>query len=246
MQILRALALTALAGGVFASTASADVRLTIQRGHVTLIAKDATVRQILAEWARVGQAKIVNAERVPGGLVTLELIDVPEQQALDVVLRAVSGYVAAPRATPVANGSVFDRIVVMPTTVAPAAPPSAAPAAAAAFGQQPPRPVFDDQEDDKNFSLPPGVTRPPVFAVPTPPVTNGQRPPAVFSPTATQVPPVFQPPTPSPAPPVAPYPGAPTATAPVGVAVPGMVVPAPAPQPGQPGQFVPGIPGQPQ
>jgi hypothetical protein len=49
------------------STASADVQLTMQNGRVTLVAKDATVRQILAEWARVGHTKIVNLEAVPGG-----------------------------------------------------------------------------------------------------------------------------------------------------------------------------------
>jgi len=31
------------------------LQLTIQDGRVSLIAKDATVRQILAEWARIGQ-----------------------------------------------------------------------------------------------------------------------------------------------------------------------------------------------
>src|SRR2546430_12461167 len=103
------------------STASADVRLTIQNGRVSLAAKDATLRQILAEWARVGQTKIVNAERVPGGPVTLQLTNVPEQQALDTLLRSLAGYVAAPRPTTAANLSVFDRIVVMPTLAAPAA-----------------------------------------------------------------------------------------------------------------------------
>ena len=42
------------------TTASADVQLTIQNGRVSLVAKDATVRQILTEWARVGDTKIVN------------------------------------------------------------------------------------------------------------------------------------------------------------------------------------------
>ena len=79
------------------TTASADVQLTIQNGRVSLVAKDATVRQILTEWARVGDTKIVNIERVPGGPVTLELTNVPEAQALDVVLRSLSGYIAAPR-----------------------------------------------------------------------------------------------------------------------------------------------------
>ena len=80
-----------------ASTAFADVQLTMQNGRVTLVAKDATVRQILAEWAKVGHAKIVNMERVPGGPISLELINVPEAQALDVLLRSLSGYITAPR-----------------------------------------------------------------------------------------------------------------------------------------------------
>src|SRR5947199_273211 len=100
------------------STASADVRLTIQDGRVSLVAKDATLRQILAEWARVGQTKIVNAERVPGGPVTLQLTNVPEEQALATLLRSLTGYVAAPRPTDAGNLSQFDRIVVVPTIAA--------------------------------------------------------------------------------------------------------------------------------
>ena len=37
-----------------ASTASAEVQLSILNGRVTLKAKDATLRQIMQEWARVG------------------------------------------------------------------------------------------------------------------------------------------------------------------------------------------------
>jgi hypothetical protein len=80
------------------ATASADVRLTMHDGKVSIVAKDATVRQILTEWARVGQTKIVNVERIPGGPTTLELTDVPEAQALEVLLRSLSGYITAPRA----------------------------------------------------------------------------------------------------------------------------------------------------
>ena len=76
--------------------------------------------------------QIVNVERIPGAPVTLELRDVREEQALDVLLRSVSGYLAAPRATTIANASAFDRILVMPTSVGAG---SAAPPAAA---QQPP------------------------------------------------------------------------------------------------------------
>ena len=49
---------------LLAPAASADVRLTIHNGQVNLSATDATVRQILAEWARVGQTTIVNADRM--------------------------------------------------------------------------------------------------------------------------------------------------------------------------------------
>ena len=86
-----------------AATASADVQLSMQNGRVTIVAKDASVRQILTEWARVGNTKIVNVERVPGGPITLELRNVPESQALEVLLRTLSGYIAAPRAVDAAN-----------------------------------------------------------------------------------------------------------------------------------------------
>src|SRR4051812_42337301 len=88
---------------LIASTASAEVNVTIQNGLVTIVAKDVTVRQILAEWARVGQAKIVNAERLPGGPVTMELTNMPEAMVLDTLLRGAAGYVAAPRPTTVAG-----------------------------------------------------------------------------------------------------------------------------------------------
>src|SRR6266850_2025104 len=98
----KTLTVAAAAWLISASTASADVHLTMQNGRVSIVAKDATVRQILTEWARVGQTKIVNVERIPGGPVSLELSNVPEAQALDVLLRALSGYITAPRAVGVA------------------------------------------------------------------------------------------------------------------------------------------------
>src|SRR4051812_14892586 len=106
---------TLLAGlAIWVCTASAvyaDVRLTMQDGRVSIVAKDATIRQILAEWARVGNTKIVNLERIPGGPVTLELTNVTETHALEVLLRSLSGYIVAPRAVEGAGLSRFDRIV---------------------------------------------------------------------------------------------------------------------------------------
>ena len=228
------------------STASAEVKVTMNGGRVSIVAKDATVRQILTEWARVGQTKIVNVERVPGGPMTLELQDVPEAQALEVLLRTLSGYITAPRAVEAANLSRFDRIIIMPTVASARPAPSAAPAPV--FQQTPPQytqPIAtDDDPDDRptppnapNMPVPPN--RGPVFnTFPQPQVVNPQ----------TGAPAAFpgQPPTAvggvpqsgaQPAQPTTPF-NSPVPTAPDGgVAVPGLVAPPPQ-QPGQPSQPV--------
>src|SRR5262245_14636333 len=121
MQLFRASVFSVAAFLAASLPASAEVQLAMQNGRVTIVAKDATLRQILTEWARVGQTKVVNIERVGGAAMTLQLTNVPEQEALDVLLRSVSGYLAAPRPTSVPNLSRFDRILLMPTSVAPRA-----------------------------------------------------------------------------------------------------------------------------
>ena len=247
----KALALAAAMWLAMASTARADVQITLQNGRVSLVAKDATVRQILTEWAKVGHTKIVNLERIPGGPVTLELRNVSEQQALDVLLRSVSGYMAAPRATMLADASAFDRIIVMPTSVAPRAPVAAAPAptfqppGTVVASQFPPQQAEDNSDDERpttNVQVP---ARGPVFsAFPRPQIVNPQQGnPQQGAPTAA--PGVFPTGQQSSSPPPA-YPAAPGTqpTSPFGgVAVPGMIVPAP-PQPGaQPATGQPQPPG---
>ena len=75
-----------------ASSASAQVlSLEFHDGRVRLIAENVPVSRILEEWARLGGTKIVNGERVPGAPVTLQLTDVPERQALEIVLRGAAG-----------------------------------------------------------------------------------------------------------------------------------------------------------
>jgi hypothetical protein len=108
------------AAGLLALTSSAafaqQVQLTIKDGRVTLKTENATVRQILDEWTRVGQTKIVNADKVTGQPLTLSLIDVPEREALDTVMRQAAGYAVVERAGDVPNASTFDRILVMART----------------------------------------------------------------------------------------------------------------------------------
>jgi hypothetical protein len=101
-----------------------DLSLEIKDGRVTLVAENVTVRQILAEWARVGQTRIVNGDRVSGGPLSLRLDGVPEARALDTLLRGVAGYMAAPRPADQMSASLYDRILIMPTSSAPPTSPA--------------------------------------------------------------------------------------------------------------------------
>ena len=121
------------------STAATAQSVTVEfnNGQVTLRAQNAPIRAILAEWARRGGATIVNGERVTGAPVTLELTGIPERQALDIVLRSVAGYMLAPRRAGTTGASMFDRILILPTSAAPRpAPATAAPPTA--FGARRP------------------------------------------------------------------------------------------------------------
>jgi len=227
----------------FAPAAHADVQLSLSGGRVTLVAKDATLRQILTEWARVGKLKIVNLERIPGGPLTLELRDVPESEALDILLRTLSGYIVAPRTTPVADASVYDSISVMPTLATPPARTVAAAPPPAPF--TPPSAFLPNAEEDQNG---PQLVRPPVFApgqpIPQPgapvnvrPVLPVVRPGVVPAQPNINPNDVQQPPTAAPfqfpSPPTAFPPGGQAAPGAIGVSTPGMIAPAPASQPGQ-------------
>ena len=175
------------AGGVSllvltASVASAQVQVSLREGRVTVLATNATVRQILAEWARVGQTKIVNAERIPGGPLTLQLTDVSEQEALDILLRSVTGYMAAPRPVAVATLSRYDRILVLPTAAT--ARPAVSAAAAPVF-QQPAQRV-GDTENQPSIAQPP---RGPLFPTFTQPPQGSAQPGG-----ATATPGIVQPP----------------------------------------------------
>ncbi len=112
--------LVAVVGLAFSAPASAQqLTLVFHDGRVTLDAAAVPVRTILSEWGRLGGAKVVGAERITGAPLTIHLENVTEAQALEVVLRNVAGYMAAPRsAASVAGASVYDRILVMPTSAA--------------------------------------------------------------------------------------------------------------------------------
>jgi hypothetical protein len=116
--------------------AQQSIELEFNAGRVTLTAQDASARVILSEWARLGDATIINGEDVVGPAMTIELVDMPEQQALDIILRGSAGYVLAPRRAGVDGASAFDRVVILATSTAPRNPPPAPVSAAA------PRPIL--------------------------------------------------------------------------------------------------------
>ncbi|MGE0705114.1 MAG: hypothetical protein AB7F99_05710 [Vicinamibacterales bacterium] len=196
-------------------SATAEVRLSIGDGRVSLVATDATLGEILAEWERVGSTRIENGDRVSGPPMTLRLDDMPESEALGILLRALNGYIAVSRQG-ASNGSQFDRIMIMPGQPRPR--PSARAGAAPAAPFTPPAaidPAFEPPEDEPEDDPEPDSDRP-VRTVP-PPASRG----AVFG--------AFPQPQATP-PPDARTPAAgqaPAEQSPQGVSVPGMIVPAP-------------------
>jgi hypothetical protein len=132
MTVIRIVTLAVGLLGWAHAAAAQTVKLEFHDGKVNLTTQNASVRAILTEWARIGGTEIVNAEKVSGPSVTLQLTDVAEVQALDVILRGMAGYFASLRAAPAAVGkSVLDRILIVQTAgIASAAtgPAAAAPA----------------------------------------------------------------------------------------------------------------------
>src|SRR5215218_6485202 len=116
-HILPAVTLAALAASpapAQAQTAAPGVSLVIRDGKVTLKAEQASLRQILAEWERQGQVKVLGTDKLVGAPLTLTLVDVPEKQALEIVMRGVPGYMAVDRVAQAevpAGPSRFDRVV---------------------------------------------------------------------------------------------------------------------------------------
>lgn len=187
---------------VCAWPADAQLALRISDGRVSLDAVNVPARQILAEWARVGGTKVVGGDKITGAPLTLKLVDMPEKQALDIILRNVAGFMAAPRlasATP--GASSYDRILIMATSSTPAPATNTRAGGGAPFGnsgvpmngaqrRMPPRPPnlppsvgddppeADDQEVEDDQA---GAAEQPVFTFPSPGSQPGMNAP-VFTP----------------------------------------------------------------
>jgi len=146
------------------ATQSTPVSIQFQDGNVTIRTSGRMpLRTVLQEWARVGRAKIVNAESVTATLDQIELVNVPEQKALAVLLRDISGYaigardVSASGALSVPNGVArFDRIMLSPKTASLAPAPRAGAVVSTVPAPPPINFVAGDPDDDPN-NIQPGV-----------------------------------------------------------------------------------------
>jgi hypothetical protein len=181
---LRLLLFAVAAAGVASPAAAGELTVKMADGLVTVIAKDVPLRQILAEWARVGDTRMVNAEKLGGTPLTLELVGVPEKEALDILLRSAAGYMTASRPAGLPGASVYDRVIILATSRPPANTPVPPPQTFRPAVQQqlPPQPPPDDDDgepQDQGPMPPPGIQNPGMpFPGPTP-ATPGMNPGAV-------------------------------------------------------------------
>ncbi len=127
MRYLLSVALAFAIVGAGRPAEAGEVKVSFANGLVTVIATDASPREILTEWARLGGARITNLDRLSGSPVTLQLTSVPETQALEAILMGTAGFVAAPRRQPERAMASYDRILLLPGA-APTVPTSPAPA----------------------------------------------------------------------------------------------------------------------
>lgn len=223
-----------------------QLKLAFNDGLVSLDATSVPARTILVEWAKLGGTKVFGGERITGSPLTLTLENVPEARALEIVLRSVAGYMAAPRgATATPGASMYDRILVLATSAAPAPAAAARPAPNQGGGtsnrfvppRQPVRQVEDDVEPEEEPD--PNPPDAPVFTFPQPGQQNGSQPGMFQNPGANVQPPFIN--------------GNPSTGAPQNItispAAPGTAPSFGAPSPGMivmpPGQPSTGSPGQP-
>jgi len=99
-----------------------------------------------------------------GPPMTLQLVDRPEREVLDLVLRSASGYIAAPRGGNLAGASQFEKVMILPVSRGPVGmastpPPTQFGRPPSAMVQQMPVPIADDDDpvEQPQVVVPPGM-----------------------------------------------------------------------------------------
>lgn len=113
-------------------SAADELQLEIGEGRVTLIVRDAPLGDVLAAWQRAGSTHFVDAGKLDEVPVSLHLVDVPEAEALRLLLQPAAGYLAVPRTPPTRGASRYDRVKILAARSRSPMPRSVAPVRASA------------------------------------------------------------------------------------------------------------------
>jgi hypothetical protein len=134
-QMTRIAARSALVGAMLLCTheaAAQELRVDFKDDLVTVVASDVPLLQILQRWAANGDATLVNERAVGNTPVTVQLVGVPQKEALNILLRDVNGYILMPRRETSRGASLFDRMIFTARSTA-SQSPAARPAAGGVF-----------------------------------------------------------------------------------------------------------------
>jgi hypothetical protein len=103
-------------------------------GHVTLVARNVTVREILAEWSRQGGSHFVNLERLAGAplAVPVRFENRPEVEVIESLLRTAAGIIVSPRTVDNPGVSRVAAVYIVPTSNPTSTPASSFPGTSAA------------------------------------------------------------------------------------------------------------------
>ncbi len=126
-------------------------------GRVTLVAENVTLREVLAEWGRIGGAYMINADRLASAPIRMMRFENrPEKEVIDSLLRSAAGYILGPRTIRTSGPSRFEAVMILPTS---------SPVASGNFAS--PGPIGSPFRPDgaTNDEIPPVV---PAIGVPTP------------------------------------------------------------------------------
>jgi hypothetical protein len=147
-------------------------------GRVRLAAARVSVRDVLAEWARLCGCYVVNADRLASAPLAVPILfeSVPQAAVLRSLLKEAGGYVLTPRRPGAAGPSVYETIYVLS-----ARPPGAA--ASYVIDRPAPQPAMLSSPGSPDDEIPPvrPVATPEAVdpSRPNPPPTDERRGPGV-------------------------------------------------------------------
>jgi hypothetical protein len=163
-----------LVAGLSFSTGFAQAPVTDQRqleisfsgSNVTLKARNVSLPQILAEWARLSGCVILNAERLPSTPITIPVLyeNMSQRAVLESLLRPAAGFILSPRTAGRAGATDFELVYILATSN----PTPSGYAGGSTY--QPPVTAMDPTE------LPPNVPPPPQPQPQQPPPDNAPPP----------------------------------------------------------------------